>query len=84
MTTVEEIMQTLLPHVELYPDAVLVETVQPDPDDDMFLACALNADAEYLVSGDGHLLDLVEFADLQIVTVRQFLEREFPSLLAVT
>jgi putative PIN family toxin of toxin-antitoxin system len=29
LTTVEEIMQTLLPHVELYSDAPLVSAVQP-------------------------------------------------------
>jgi putative PIN family toxin of toxin-antitoxin system len=82
LTTVEEIMQTLLPHVELYSDAPLVSAVQPDPGDNMFLSCALSADAEYLVSGDSHLLDLIEFVDIQIVTARQFLEREFPYLLA--
>lgn len=52
------------------------------PGDNMFLSCALSADAEYLVSGDSHLLDLIEFVDIQIVTARQFLEREFPYLLA--
>lgn len=45
------------------------------PGDNMFLSCALSADAEYLVSGDSHLLDLIEFVDIQIVTARQFLER---------
>jgi putative PIN family toxin of toxin-antitoxin system len=82
LTTVEEIMQALLPHVELYPDAALAETVQPDPDDDIFLACAISAGAKYLVSGDAHLLDLAEFGGVQIVTARQFLEREFPYLLS--
>lgn len=34
------------------------EGVSADPDDDIFLSCALFVGAAYLVSGDRHLLDL--------------------------
>ena len=42
---------------------VPITTVQPpvpsrDPDDDMFLLCALDGDADYLVSEDDDLLSL--------------------------
>jgi len=48
-----------------------------DPDDDIFLHCAVAVKAVYVVSGDHHLLDLVEYAGISILTVRDFLT-EFP------
>ncbi len=47
--------------------------VSADPSDDIFLACALVAEADYIVSGDKHLLELKSFADIPILTPRQFL-----------
>ena len=52
--------------------------VAADPDDDMFLRCAAVAEASYVVSGDHHLLDLGEYAGIQIVNVQEFLEQVFP------
>jgi putative PIN family toxin of toxin-antitoxin system len=45
-----------------------------DPDDEMVLACALDGQADCIVSGDVHLLELSKFADIPIFTVYQFLE----------
>ena len=49
-----------------------------DPDDDVFLRCAVAADATCVVSGDNHLLDLGEYAGIPILTIRDFLTKEFP------
>lgn len=47
-----------------------------DPDDEMFLECALAGSAEYIVSGDTkHLLPLREWRGIGIVTADQFLRR---------
>jgi predicted nucleic acid-binding protein len=45
----------------------------PDPDDDYLIALARAANADYLVSGDRHLLDL-EAPDPPVLTPRQFLD----------
>lgn len=50
-----------------------------DPDDDIFLRCAVVAQAVYVVSGDHHLLDLAEYAGIPILTIRDFLSIEFPA-----
>jgi len=45
-----------------------------DPDDEMFIECAVAARADYLVTGDkGHLLTLKRAADVAIVAVSDFL-----------
>jgi predicted nucleic acid-binding protein len=41
----------------------------------MVLACALSSKADFIVSGDPHLLELASFEDIPIVTVNSFLER---------
>ena len=45
-----------------------------DPDDEMFIECAVAARADYLVTGDkGHLLSLKEAGGVPIVAVSDFL-----------
>jgi putative PIN family toxin of toxin-antitoxin system len=46
-----------------------------DQKDEVFLAAAVEAQADLIVSGDHHLLELGAYADIPIITVRQFLER---------
>jgi putative PIN family toxin of toxin-antitoxin system len=49
-------------------------TCTADPDDEMFIECAAQAQADYLVTGDkGHLLVLKEAAGIPIVAVSDFL-----------
>jgi predicted nucleic acid-binding protein len=41
----------------------------------MALACAIDAQADLIVSGDRHLLDLGAYRSIPILTARAFLER---------
>ena len=50
-----------------------VEAVREDPDDNVYVAAALEGRAAYLVSGDRHLLGLRSYQDVHIVTPRAFL-----------
>jgi putative PIN family toxin of toxin-antitoxin system len=49
--------------------------IKVDPADDHVLACAKTANAEIIISGDNHLLDLGEYAGIEILTVNQLLEK---------
>src|SRR5690606_38409913 len=55
--------------------AVIPPTVMDDLDDDAVLACAIAAQADYIVSGDPHLLKLQEFRAIPIITPVQAVER---------
>ena len=48
--------------------------IPDDPSDEMFLAAALDANADVIVSGDKHLLNLGKFKNIPILTPRQFLD----------
>lgn len=50
-----------------------LHVVYSDPDDDMFIECALVAGASMIVSGDHHLLDLEGYQGVRIVTPAAFL-----------
>jgi len=50
-----------------------IEAVSRDPKDDMFLACAKAAQADYLVSEDNDLLVIVQHHTTRIVNVAAFL-----------
>lgn len=57
----------------VYPDK-RIKIVKDDPDDDVFIECALAADADYIVSGDKHLLDLKSYGNIKIVNAAEFVE----------
>jgi uncharacterized protein len=47
--------------------------IQADPDDDSVLACAATAKADFIVSGDSHLLQLAEYEGIPILRAGQLL-----------
>jgi putative PIN family toxin of toxin-antitoxin system len=51
-----------------------LNAVSDDPDDNRVLECAVAGKADFIVSGDRHLLRICNYAGIAIVTVRQFLE----------
>lgn len=46
--------------------------VTTDPKDDMVVACAVEGNAQYIVSGDPHLLKLGRFESIRIVSPAEF------------
>ena len=48
--------------------AMIEGTGSADPDDEHVIACALSAQADLIVSGDAHLLDLKSYRRIRIVT----------------
>lgn len=51
------------------------EQISRDPDDDKFIHCALEGNADFLVSGDRDLLDVNGHAGLKIIKPKSFLDR---------
>lgn len=49
------------------------EVIFDDPDDEIFLTCAVNGDADYLASGDAHLLELRAYRGIPSVPPAVFL-----------
>ena len=52
----------------------LPQQVSRDQDDDKFIACAIAAECDYVVSGDKDLLEVSGYRGVDIVTPREFLD----------
>jgi len=56
-------------------DDFQTDRIVDDPTDNKFLACALEIKADYIVSGDNHLLSLKHFHGTQIVDAKAFIKK---------
>ncbi len=52
-----------------------LKAVKEDPDDDKILECAFDGKANYIVSGDEHLLKMRRYRRIEIVSVAEMLEK---------
>lgn len=65
------------PYAELVRVTSRIHEVASDPSDDKFLACAVDGRADWIVTGDRHLLALENFRGIQIGTPAQFRSEVF-------
>lgn len=70
--TVQREVETVRYFAEFVDPNESIEAVADDPDDDKFIEAAVAANADYLVSGDQHLLTLESFRGVDIITPRTF------------
>ena len=52
-----------------------IGVVLEDPDDNRILECAVEAGANYILTGDFHLLKVGRYRNIEVVNVVVFLER---------
>ena len=70
---IDALIESLLLDAELTEGRLAVHVITRDPSDNMFLACAVEGRADYIVSGDQDLLSLESYQGISIVTAREFL-----------
>jgi len=63
---IEDIFSFVFPNI-------VIERIRVDPDDNAILECALAADAEYIVTGDPHLLNIDTFEGIRILAPTIFI-----------
>ena len=71
---VESFLRTLINSSVRTAGNVEIAAINDDPSDNMFLACALEAEADFIVSDDVHLNKLKSFHGIQIVDTIIFLK----------
>ena len=50
-----------------------VDIIKDDPADNKYLSCACEGEANYIISGDHHLLDLKAYEGIEILNAQSFL-----------
>ena len=71
--TATEFIDGLAQDALMIDDPPPLARLSPDPDDDYLIALARSAEADYLVSGDRHLLSLADQLP-PVLTPRQFID----------
>ncbi len=61
-----------LSRIEIQPTLSVVKVIKADPEDDKFLACAADSQADFIISDDAHLLHLEKYKQTRIVTAKDF------------
>lgn len=69
-----EFIYDLLNAAALTEEGNATGVIKGDPSDDKYLSCVVAAKADFIVSGDEHLLSLREYRRIPIVTSSKFLE----------
>ena len=72
-TTIEELIESLLSTVVIIHPKIKVNMVKEDKDDNKIIECAIQAEADAIVSGDNHLLKIKTAENIQIMTPTQFI-----------
>lgn len=71
---VDDIASFLYEGTVLTEDSYTISKVKKDPADNKFIECAIEGEADYIVSGDDHLLSLKHHKEIQIISVKDFLK----------
>jgi len=69
-----DLLTLFFTNAELAAKVEKIKNVSKDPDDDKFLACASASAADWIISGDKHLLTLKEYQGIRIINARDFLK----------
>ena len=67
------IKDEILPYFEVTTITEKISEVCKDPDDDMFISCALSASANYIVTGDKALLAVKKYRGIVVVSPAVFI-----------
>ena len=71
-TEIREFMENLAALAIVTPGKLRLSVVAADPTDDRYLECAVEAEADCIVTGDRHLLDLGAYGEVEIISPREF------------
>ena len=69
-------LRTLRTHARHVDTKSKIAVVIADPTDNIFLECALDGSADFLISGDRHLLDIKVYKGIEILKSAEFLLRQ--------
>ena len=59
---------------EIVSPSIRVQAISSDPEDNQVIEAALAARAEYIISGDRHLLELAKWEDIHLISPAQFMQ----------
>jgi putative PIN family toxin of toxin-antitoxin system len=71
---IEDLMEIVLIISKIVKVTKRINVVKEHPADDKFVECAYAAGADFIVSGDKHLLRMARYKKIRIITAAEFLQ----------
>ena len=68
ISSLDSIAEFVNPKIEL-------DIIKKDPQDNKILECAIESEADFIISGDTHLLELFEFQKIKILKPADFIKQ---------
>ena len=74
--SIEYLLRTILSISNLIETKIKLDVIKEDPKDNIILEAAIEGKVEYLISYDNHLLNMIEFRNIKIISPGEFLKNE--------
>jgi putative PIN family toxin of toxin-antitoxin system len=71
---IRKILQLITIHSEIVNTHGYEVTICEDPDDNMFISCAVASKSKVIVSGDKHLLKIVSYQNIRVLKPKEFVD----------
>lgn len=75
ISDIEEILETIDEYAEFVKVQSNIEICR-DPKDNFLLSLSVDGNADFLLTGDNDLLELIKFGETSIITITEFLENQ--------
>jgi len=72
---IEQYISLISQYSQRTPGELKIDIITEDPSDNMFLVCAVEGKADFIISGDNHLLEVGTYQGIQILTPREFIKQ---------
>lgn len=72
---INQIITALATKSFVTPEKITVDLIKNDPADNKFITSALEGFADYIVTGDGHLLSIKQHQGISIIKPKQFVQK---------
>lgn len=70
----DEVVSGLRDFTHLVKPVQMLRVIAEDPDDDRVIECTVASNSQFIVSGDRHLLHLVQYENIRVLKVAEFLK----------
>src|SRR3989344_4782367 len=72
--SMEDLLRTILSISTLIETKTKLDIIKADPKDNIILEAAIEGKVEYIISYDNHLLNMIEFRNIKIISPGEFLK----------
>ena len=71
---IEDLLRTILSISTLIETKTKLDIIKADPKDNIILEAAIEGKVEYIISYDNHILNMIEFRGIKIISPGEFLK----------